>query len=477
MTGMTLEDKIELILADAYKSVFEKDPSAARLTAISMRVGTRGDVATLDEAGDALGVTRERIRQIMKKMEPHLKGASVGNLREIAQALAERSPVPEPIGQRLARTGLTRPTMTGEGFLNILKLLGTSPKELIGTDLVRVDDWLVEESEVPVTKSLSMAKRHTAKYGMTTVEEIRQELSTPDNPLDPVDIRRILKAQRSVKWAGEWLWVERDQDSLHSNRLINTARSILSVNSPQTVASIHEGAKRVWKFRGLDILPPTDAMRVFFANSPYFNSQQDLVEPIEGLDYRELLGEVTATMIDVLKSTPHQVMDRLSLTEACMAAGIAPGTYGIWTTYAEWMEKFGHNVWGLRGSNPNPAAVEAIREAAKARSKAEPRRKSWTWARDGRAVQTLDITTSILASGVLSFDQSIHDLLSGQALEIFASGKKVATVKLGDGHSFSWGWHPVFTFLEANQGEVFQIRIDVAARTAEVRRGGQELWA
>lgn len=370
MSGPTLEDEVEAALAEAYEAAFGKRPSDHWMKAIAMRVGTRGEVATLDEAGTSVGVTRERVRQVMARLLPKFNGKPVPHLREIAELLVEHSPVPEPIGRQFAKSGICRVTLTGEGFLNILKLLGTSPAQLVGTDLVAIDEWLVEESEVQVMRALAMASRHTSSYGMTTVEEIRQLLSTPANMLDATDIERVLKREPVVRWAGEWLWVEKEHDGLHSNRLVNTARSILSVNSPQTVASIHAGARRMWKFRQLDILPPIAAMKSFFEQSPYFVVEGDLVHPTELLDYHEILGTTTATMIDVLKASPYQVMDRQSLMEACADAGIPSGTSGVWTTYAEWMDRFGPNVWGLRGSSPNPAAVEEIRNAARSRANA-----------------------------------------------------------------------------------------------------------
>lgn len=476
MTIPRLEDEIEGLIAEAYKAAFDREPSERWLKAIAMRVGTKGDVATLDEAGVAIGVTRERVRQVMVKIEPHLKGRTVPRTLEVAQTLVARSPVPEPVGRRLARSGMTRPTLTGRAFLNILKMTGTSPKDLVGTGLVSMEDWLVEESEVPVMRAVSVANKHTSSYGMTTVEEIRQALASPENPLDATDIRRILKREPRIKWAGEWLWVEKDHDGTHSNRLVNTARSILSVNAPQTVESIHEGSRRMWKFRKLDILPSVAAMKVFFEESPYFLVEDGFVRPVKPLDYRDILGPTTATMIDVLKGSPYQVMDRQSLSEACSDAGISSGTYGIWTTYAEWMEKFGPNVWGLRGSSPNPGAVEAIRNVARARLKAEPRRKSWSWAADGRVAQTMDVTTSFLGSGVLSFVPEIQTMLAGQALAIILDGKQAATAKLGGDHSFCWGWHPAIAASGAKQGDVMRIIVDVEARTAELHIGGQELW-
>ncbi|MFI1997012.1 hypothetical protein [Actinoplanes sp. NPDC020271] len=476
MSNPIFEDEVDALLIEAYEAAFKRQPTKQWLEAIAMRVGTKGGVATLDEAAEVTGVTRERVRQIMTKVEAQLKGVTIPRAQEIAETLVARSPVPEPVGGMLARLGMTRPTLTGKAFLNILKLTGTSATTLVGTDLVRVDDWLVEESEVPVMKAVFMANKHTSAYGMTTPEEIRQALASPDNPLDVADIWRVLKREANIKWADEWLWVEKENDGPHANRLVNTARSILSVNSPQTVASLHDGARRVWRFRKLDVLPPTAAMKVFFEESPYFVVEGDLVRPIKPLDYHDILGSTTATMIDVLKGSPYQVMDRQSLAEACDDAGISKSTYGVWTTYAEWMERFGPSVWGLRGSSPNPAAVEAIRRAATARLKAEPRRKTWSWTVDGRLAQTMDVTTSFLNSGVMSFVPEVRSLLRGQSLEAMLNGRRVATVKLGDDHSFCWGWHPAIRAMGLERGDVLRITVDVAAKTAELQTGGQELW-
>jgi hypothetical protein len=477
MSHTALEDSFEGLLVDAYKEAFGKDPTPEWKTALGMRAGTHGPIATLDETGQFLGVTRERVRQVMQKVTPRLAGKSLDGLQDVAETLVDRSPVPEPIGRRLARAGKSRTTLTGAGFLNMLKLLGTSPQELIGKGLIEVDGWLVEESEVDVMRAFQVAKKHTSAYGLTTVEEIRQALATADNPLDPVDIRRVLRTETTVRWHGDWLWVDKQKDALHSNRLINTARSVLSVNSPQTVASIHEGARRMWKFRQLDVLAPVDAMKAFFEASPYFVVTGDDVAPIEPLDYHDVLGGVAVAMIEVLKSSPYQVMDRQSLHEACTDAGIAKGTHSVWTTYAEWMERFAPSVWGLRGSMPNPAAVETVRLAALARSKAEPHRKAWSWGTDGTVIQTLDVTTSLLNTGVLTFDTEVSNILAGQSLAILRDGEQVATAKVGADHLFSWGWFPALRALGVQRGEVLRIQINLSTRIASVTSGDQALWA
>lgn len=55
MDAHTLEDEFEELLAAAYRSSFGKDPTDLWLAAIASRAGTRGAVATLNQAGDLLG--------------------------------------------------------------------------------------------------------------------------------------------------------------------------------------------------------------------------------------------------------------------------------------------------------------------------------------------------------------------------------------------------------------------------------------
>ena len=476
MTEVALEDEFEAHLIAAFEAGYLKGPPPEWTNSIAMRAGTRGPIATLEEAGDSAGVSRERVRQVMTKIGPFLIGAELGNLREIAEVLVARSPVPDPIGRRLARTGLTRTTLTGAGFLNILKLVGTSPRELVGTDLVMVDEWMVRESEVPVMKALPTARKHTSSYGMTTVEEIRQALATPENPLDANDIRRVLKVEPNVRWHGEWLWVDKENDVLHSNRLVNTARSILSVNSPQTIASIHEGARRLWKFRKIDVLPSSDAMRGFFEASPYFIVDGDLVSTPEPIDYHDILGPMTAAMIDVLKATPDQIMDRRTLNETCQEAGLKPSTVGIWTTFAEWMEKIAPNVWGLRGSNPNPAVVEQIRASARLRLKGEPRRRTFSWAPDGTIEITADLTASVHASGTLTFDEAFHPPVAGKSFTLIYDGAPVGRIKVGVEHYWSWGGGKILARSVVSVGDVLRANVNLMNGTATVSVGGQELW-
>lgn len=476
MSDVTLEDEFESHLRAAYVKAHRKEPTAEWLRALSMRAGTRGPVATLEDAGKAIGVTRERVRQVFAKIAPHLRGVELTQAWPVAEELVKRSPALEPVGRLLDGTGLSRPTLTGPGFLNLLNLVGTSPKELVGTDLVPVEGWLVEESEVPVMRSVPTARKHTSKYGMTTVEEIRQDLASPDNPLDPEDIRRVLHKDLTIKWAGDWLWMEKDGTSEHDNSMLNIVRQVLSVNQPQSLASVQAGVRRYFKFRKRDVVPPVEAMRVFLTDRPDFVVDGDRVTSITDLEYRKVLGPGASDVVDVLKASEHEAMDWQSLVEVCGDVGVNANSLTVWSTYAPWLEKVGKRVFALRGSNPNPAAVRELEKFARQRTASEARRTEWSWRPDGKLQLTMYVTSSLLSTGTFSAWGTLPAVIAGRDIALASDADSLGYLKTSHTHQWVWGLGKAVRGLGATVGDVLRITIDLAKCTAFAELGGPEIW-
>ncbi len=475
LAGQTIEDTVSSLLALAYKKATRRTPTAQWLAALEHRYGVHGDPATLEEAGRVVGVTRERVRQVTALLDRHIAGSWVPALVPALEAIVEHSPVPEPVGALLAPMGLARPTMTGKGLLRIVDLLGEPITALIDTDLERRDGWLVDARERQVTAAVRMAERHTSKYGMTTVEDLRQDLSTTHNAVDARDVEVVLRADPRVKWAGDWLWVDKPLTSEHHNSMVNIVRQVLAVISPQTITSLHEGLRRNQKFRRRDVVPPAAAMAAFLAACPLFRVDGDLVESVEPLDYHDVHGEVTASMIDVLMASTHKVMDRASLMDAWAAAGIAPGTAGVFTTYAEWMESPALNVWGLRGANPSPAVIAEIQADARTRRESEPHKAEWSWSTAGTIVVTVDVSTSARQSGTVSLP-TLGDTIGQRRFALLVDGSRVGELRVSSDHLWTWGWGAVFAVTKAKVGQVLRAELDLAAETAVVTLGGREFW-
>lgn len=478
LLNSTAEAVMESLVIEAFRSTTKskKQPSSEWVAGLTARIGVYGDPVTLQEAGNLVGVSRERMRQVESKIVERLRGAWVPQLRPILMRLVEESPVQDPVGVVLSQYSLSEHGLRAASVLNFVRLLGIDLTEWTGTTLRVADGWLVDSREETVLGAMRVASRHTSTYGMTTLEEVRLELSSEGDVADTADVRRVLEAAPSVGWAGEWLWVEKDVDNTRANSMINTVRSMLSVNSPLSVASLQEGVRRVWTFRKREIVPSVAAMETFFAKSALFMLEDGKVSHVTPLDYHEYQGKAAATMIDVLKDSPYQVMDRASLSEACNAAGLSHATVTVWTTYSEWMEKFGLNVWGLRGSNPNPAVVDEVRLAAKARHGSEAHATSWSWSPAGDILLTMDVSTSSRNSGTYQFDESLRMQIGGRGFKMIHDGEEVGVLRTSADHSWTWGWGKVFKSTGAKVGDVIQATIDLGAETATVVVGGRELW-
>jgi len=470
-----VDEAVSDLLKLAYRDASKREPSQKWMAALRARYGVDGPPQTLQVAGELAGVSRERVRQVCGTVEPRVRGAWVPQMRPVLETLVENSPVSDPVGVLLSEEGLAGPNVTSDSILKFVAILGIDINAMVGTDLKVVDGWQVDVREASVTRAVRVARKHTSTFGMTTVEDIRQELSTKDYPADIEDVRRVLEADPRVGWDGEWLWVNKP-DNGHASSMINTLRSMLSVNSPQTVQSLQEGIHRNSKFRQRDIVPPVAALKAFLKVSPYFTVSNGLVAPVEPLDYRELLGEVTASMIDVLKASPYQVMDRATLAEACADAGIAAGTASVWTTYAEWMERVATNVWGLRGSNPSPAVVKEVQRAAKARHQSEAHATGWTWTPDGEVALTMDVSTSSRTGGVFSFDVALSQTVGDRKFKMIVDGVVVGELRMSASHLWTWGWAKAFAATGAKVGDVLRTTLDLNSGIATVIKGGRSLW-
>lgn len=473
MKVLTVQAEMADLIAKVHASMFGQTDRPGWLQALGARFGLSGAPVTLDAAGYMVniygGVTRERFRQVAVQMEAGMKGAWVPSMERAAKVLLAESPVlADNVTEVLSAHGLSSDPLSAESFMRLAEITGLDLQALLGTTLGIRRGWLVDLGSTDVTEAAVIAGKHTSKFGMTTAEEVRQALSAPHQHVDIRDVVRVLRADPQIKWAGDWLWVARKTESSHANSMVNHLRSMLSVNSPQSITSLREGVRRAYKFRGRDIVPPAEAMRAFIEQSEDFLLIDETVDAVAPLNYRDVLGPVSAQMVDVLKACPYQVMDRASLWEACRDAGIAPGTSSVWTTYAEWMEHIAPNVWGLRGTRVSPAVVAELRRAAKARHESEPHSTSWTWTIDGQISLVMDVSTSTRTSGVFSFDSALREITRGRSFSAIVEGSSIGQLRFSAQHQWSWGWSPVFLATGAAQGDVLNAVLDLAAGTAAV---------
>jgi hypothetical protein len=109
----------------------------------------------------------------------------------------------------------------------------------------------------------------------------------------------------------------------------------------------------------------------------------DLVKPVDPLDYRLELALNDALLVDVLRSSLACVLDRSSLAAACARRSMNDNTFSLYLTYSTAILHLGIDIWSLRAVRVDPAAVEAVR-AANALRERERRVLDYGWTPEGQ---------------------------------------------------------------------------------------------
>jgi len=446
-----------------------------RFSALAARLGWLGtDPKTLQECGDMLGVTRERIRQIEAKLIRKLTSHPIylPNL-DAALALLEGA-APSPILQAsdlLVKEGVCRRPFSPRSLIETARLFGR--KTSLAVEEHRGERIVVSGDQGHALGVLSRtARRLTGQSGVTSVYKVVDTIADLLAPLDPPDIdeedvRRILKGQPGCEFLDEdWFWFTAIPEG--RNRLENITKKILSVASPQSVASIREGVRRVFRWRASTnqryrslTVPPQTVLTSFLQRHPDFHVDGDLVSSVKPLDYRKLLGEGEQTLVDVLRGVSSGVVDRKTLISECIARGINENTLAVYTTYSSILEHIGVGLWQLRGVRVDPAAVEAVREQNALRPR-ETRVQDFGWDADGKLWVAWKLPT-ITASPVLGIPAAIKRYLSNRTFEAQPKGvqRPLGKISITDDGT-SYGYAPFLRYSGADESDLLKAEFDLA---------------
>jgi hypothetical protein len=134
-------------------------------------------------------------------------------------------------------------------------------------------------------------------------------------------------------------------------------------------------------------------------------------------------------MVTVLRSSPAGVLDRASFTEECLERGVNAYSISTIASYSPVIERIGPGLWTLRGSQLDPAAVEAVRAAAALRPR-EKRIEDFGWKSDGTLWVAIRVPAGFETKNYW-LPSSINRYLDGRDYEaITAEGRPCGTVKI-----------------------------------------------
>lgn len=446
--------------------------------ALLRRLGWLGEKPiTLQEAGDLLGVSRERIRQIEAKLIRKIpsEGLYAPAVNRAVQAMAKAAPLGvTQVPALLRESGLTVQSFSAESLISAADILGIEHNlEIQGGG---EEEFVYAGTQAATPKKIvAMARRMSGAAGAVKISDLCGRLESEGFPTPVESASSILQGTAKVRFVGDdWVWFP--DNPAKRSRLRNLTRRMLSVVAPIHVGKLREGVKREafyinsvkdgWPLT----VPPEDVLKRYYAEHREFTiTDSGLVDTVEPLDYRTELVGVDQMLIDVIRSVPTGVLDRSSFREAAVRRGAGAASFDQALTYSAVIERVDNNVWAARGVQLDPNAVEACLEA-NARRPQERRVTDFGWTSLGEAWFSAVVPSNY--NVVLGIPAEIRRFLAdGRFAEVGDTNVTIGVSK--DGTSYGYG--PILRRLGAEEGDLMVATFDIAKGTVTVRIGGPEL--
>lgn len=178
--------------------------AADRVPVLLARLGwDGGPVRTLAESGEAAGVTRERIRQMQRRLEAKLMESDIWTpvLDRALAVISRRVPLPaNQVGQALQRAGLSRiATFEADGLIQAQQLFGRAKgleiREIEGIPFV-IDERSAASADIAdrLAAIRTAIAKQVGHQGLASIPEIAGMLRTEGHKAADHEILALLTA-------------------------------------------------------------------------------------------------------------------------------------------------------------------------------------------------------------------------------------------------------------------------------------------
>lgn len=445
----------------------------AVINGLAARYGLLGQPpATLEETGRAMGVTRERARQVQKKHEAlyglYLWWPQLDAALELARRLA---PCTEfALADELLHRGIST-TRYGLDSLRACAEFAGRPFDL---DL---KDGVVTDDPDALTAVYRATRRLAERQGLATLLQVSDEALDAGVVVTEDDVRAVLAASESAVWLDEDLvtW-----GSSVRNRLVNTLRTLLSVHQPVDLLSAWQAVENFWAYRNsgrtadqADLVAPTiTGLRAFCEWHDQFAVDGNELSATVPLDLNVELGVEAALLVELIRMSPNGVLDRTSLMETAEAFGMNLSTVGVYLTFHPAFVQLDRNAWTVRGTRVASDVVATVQGQARSRSLTENRDFRAGVTPNGRPWVILAVTSNFRLTGVLlrrwlpaGTPSTRFELTDGRA-------EPCGTAVYNDETGFTHGLGTYVRRFGLRVGEYVHMCADPDEETASVTHGG-----
>jgi hypothetical protein len=310
---------------------------------------------SLQAVGNEIGVTRERVRQIVTAASE-----SLGTRRAVSPMLdrtiafvADRMPAAAgEIEAGLRSERLTSGLFRLEGVIKVAELLGRrlpfSITEVKGERLVHAGDIL------SVNTVVRIARRVISRWGMATLSSIVAEVSTvesgvPDRKL-VVSALACLEGFHWLDQSADWFWLSEGRN----NPVINRVRKILSVANPIDISELRAGIGRHYRMKRLS--PPNSVLLEFCRQTPGLRVNDETVKAEPKVNPDDVLTQTERDIVHILSENGGTITPS-ELTSLCLGMRVNRQTFYHTLVNSPIISRYAGGLYGLIGSGERSGRV------------------------------------------------------------------------------------------------------------------------
>jgi hypothetical protein len=467
--SLTLEESLVDYLAAAWEY------QQHRINLIGMRLGWLGEPPRiLKDCGDLFGITRERVRQLEKKMRDAMPKHPIflPRLDDALGLIETAAPINAHAAERLliARRVCKRPFSIDSLFAAASDFGRQTTASLAEFNGQRCVSTTAQDAAIGafVRKARAVASAN----GVASIYQLVDDASSGANngasgeATNPSEswIRQTLRAWPACKFVNED-WFSFYDLPPGRNRVLNVLDRMLAVSPRLKIGDVREGVRRQMKYRSIShrttelVVPPSGVLEAYLQSHPEYLVQDSYVEAKIPRHVDAQLADAERAMFQVFEEAGGGVLDRRSFVEGCIRKGINENTVSVYTTYSPIIEHLGKDLWKLRGRAVDAAMVEAVRQTNQERTR-ERRCIHFGWTASG----TLSVAWVLpwqFSSLALGIPVAISRYLCGRTFEACnkCTGKVCGQVVVTDDGT-SYGYSTFLRHVAAEEGDVLMADFD-----------------
>jgi hypothetical protein len=358
---LTLERELRELLGTGRDALI-----AARYHGFDGRGGS-----SLQALGNEIGVTRERVRQIVSAVSESLsirRAVSPTFDRTIAFVTDRMPAAAGEIEAGLRSQRLTSGLFRLEGVIKAAELLGRR----LPFSITKVKgERLVYPRDVPSAGTIVlMARRLILRWGMATLSDVVAKVHKVESGVcDQKLVASALVRLRDFHWLEQsagWFWLS---DTPY-NPVFSRIRKILSVANPINISELRAGIERGPRMRGFS--PPQRVFLEFCRQAPGLRVNDETVQAESAVNSDDVLSQTEKDIIRIL-SEHGGVIATSDFKSVCLGMSVNRRTFYLNLVRSPIISTFGGHLYGLIGSGERSGTGQGSSGTGRLQHSRQPR--------------------------------------------------------------------------------------------------------